>query len=120
MSESIPAGNVMKPVTVLLASVALFLMVAVAAHGRPFRIAKTPDKGRTFGCATCHISAQGGGMRNPFGQDFRDQKGHTMCTKNVPEAMVIFFAQRKTGKKRRYQVQSILICIPSIFLNNTS
>ena len=70
MSESIPAGNVMKPVTVLLASVALFLMVAVAAHGRPFRIAKTPDKGRTFGCATCHISAQGGGMRNPCGQDY--------------------------------------------------
>jgi hypothetical protein len=37
---------------------------------RPFRIAKPPDKGRTFGCATCHIDPNGGGQRNPFGRDY--------------------------------------------------
>jgi len=47
----------------------LFLMTSITL-ARPFRIAKTPDKGRNFGCATCHIDPNGGGERNPFGQDY--------------------------------------------------
>ena len=49
----------------------MFSFAAVQiADSRPSRIAKTPDKGRNFGCATCHINPRGGDMRNAFGQDY--------------------------------------------------
>lgn len=70
MSESMPARNVKRSAFILFASVALLLVITVAAHGRPFRISKIPDKGRTFGCATCHVDPRGGGVRNLFGQDY--------------------------------------------------
>jgi hypothetical protein len=41
-----------------------------SASSRPFRIGKIPDKGKGFGCATCHISSRGGGARNSFGSDY--------------------------------------------------
>jgi len=41
------------------------------ASSRPFRIGKIPDKGKGFGCATCHISSRGGGARNTFGEDYK-------------------------------------------------
>jgi hypothetical protein len=52
-----------------------FITITLAAvhiaDGRPSRIAKTPDKGRNFGCGTCHLNSRGGGMRNAFGQDYQ-------------------------------------------------
>jgi hypothetical protein len=38
--------------------------------GKPFRLSKIPDKGKNFGCATCHVDPRGGGERNAFGRDF--------------------------------------------------
>jgi hypothetical protein len=38
--------------------------------GRPFRLGKIPDKGKNFGCASCHVDPKGGGKRNAFGRDF--------------------------------------------------
>jgi hypothetical protein len=40
------------------------------AQARPFRKGVLPDKGETFGCATCHLDPAGGGPRNPFGRDY--------------------------------------------------
>jgi len=50
----------------LIFSLALFS----TASSRPFRIGKIPDKGKGFGCATCHINSRGGGARNSFGSDY--------------------------------------------------
>lgn len=45
---------------------------------RPFRPGQVPN-GSVLGCATCHVSAGGGGPRNAFGQqveaDFLSQAG---------------------------------------------
>lgn len=49
-----------------LACVAL-LSLPMAASARNFRVGMLPN-GSTFGCGTCHVSAGGGGARNPFGQ----------------------------------------------------
>jgi dopamine beta-monooxygenase len=50
----------------LIFSLALFS----TASSRPFRIGRIPDKGKGFGCATCHINSRGGGARNSFGSDY--------------------------------------------------
>ncbi|MBK9138777.1 MAG: CHRD domain-containing protein [Verrucomicrobia bacterium] len=48
--------------------IALGLWVAVPdAAARSFRVNQLPN-GNVFGCANCHVSAGGGGARNPFGQ----------------------------------------------------
>lgn len=52
---------------------ALFLMLvlpSIAIWARAFRLDVLPDKGKNFGCKTCHISPNGGGARNPFGTDY--------------------------------------------------
>ena len=46
------------------------LMLFSTASSRPFRIGRLPDKGKGFGCATCHINTRGGGARNSFGSDY--------------------------------------------------
>ena len=50
----------------LISSLALFS----TASSRPFRIGNIPDKGKGFGCATCHMNSRGGGARNSFGSDY--------------------------------------------------
>jgi hypothetical protein len=55
----------------LVLTVSLSVFVVQFADGRPARISKTPDKGKSFGCATCHTSRMGGGRRNPFGKDYQ-------------------------------------------------
>jgi hypothetical protein len=40
------------------------------ASSRPFRMGRIPDKGKGFGCGTCHINPGGGGARNSFGSDY--------------------------------------------------
>ena len=48
----------------------LLLTVSSPVSGRPFRTGVLPDKGKHFGCGTCHVFSGGGGSRNPFGQDY--------------------------------------------------
>lgn len=52
---------------------ALFLILVLssaAIWARAFRLDILPDKGKNFGCKTCHISPNGGGAKNPFGSDY--------------------------------------------------
>jgi len=61
---------------IILYSLAIFMSVIFSlalfstVSSRPFRIGKIPDKGKGFGCATCHTSSRGGGARNSFGSDY--------------------------------------------------
>lgn len=48
----------------------LVLTVISVVLARPFRLGRLPDKGKGFGCGTCHLNRRGGGKRNPFGEDY--------------------------------------------------
>ena len=67
--------NVYKRITVYTLAIFFIIIFSLAlfstASSRPFRIGKIPDKGKGFGCATCHISSRGGGARNTFGEDYK-------------------------------------------------
>ena len=59
----------MKKVTMsFCAAVSLTMVSPVLANH--FRMAKIPDGGKNFGCATCHVSVNGGGPLNSFGSDY--------------------------------------------------
>ena len=55
---------------IFYALLALSLVVAPVASARPFRLGKLPDKGKNFGCGTCHVDPRGGGRRTSFGKDY--------------------------------------------------
>jgi hypothetical protein len=59
-------------VLVIFISLIFSLTLFSIASSRPFRIGKIPDKGKGFGCATCHISSRGGGPKNSFGSDYEN------------------------------------------------
>jgi len=45
----------------------LFLLFAIKLQASAFRVSQLPN-GSKFGCANCHVSPNGGGSRNTFGQ----------------------------------------------------
>ena len=51
-------------------SLTLSFTLFSAVSARPFRMGRIPDKGKGFGCGTCHINPGGGGARNSFGYDY--------------------------------------------------
>jgi hypothetical protein len=66
--------NFYKRITVYVVTIFMGLIFSLAllssVSSRPFRIGKLPDKGKGFGCGTCHMSSNGGGARNSFGSDY--------------------------------------------------
>ena len=55
---------------IVLLSIGILTTGASDLFARPFRMAKLPDNGSAFGCATCHVDPRGGGPRGPFGRDY--------------------------------------------------
>jgi hypothetical protein len=82
MSITLKAG------TSFLAAIFVAGLVVSEAEARPARSGQVPN-GTTLGCATCHVSAGGGGPRNSFGTqvegDFLSQAGFAGVVQWGPE-----------------------------------
>lgn len=59
----------LKEITKFLFIVLLLVIIPLIILARPFRLNILPDKGKSFGCLTCHVNPNGG-ARNPFGVDY--------------------------------------------------
>lgn len=76
--------KILRYLLILSISTALALTIVSLALGRPHRSGKLPDKGKNFGCGTCHTNPRGSGPRNPFGQDY-ERIGMNAGDKYTPE-----------------------------------
>lgn len=61
-----------RSIAVITISIILIIVLFINnSQARPWRPSQIPN-GNEFACANCHISAFGGGPRNPFGVDVWD------------------------------------------------
>jgi len=71
MRKAVLAKKSTRYVLAISICVVLTLTTISLVSGRPFRLGRLPDNGKTAGCGTCHVSSRGGGKRNSFGQDYQ-------------------------------------------------
>ena len=70
MEQYILGKGLIKHLVMIGLFIVCIITLSSAVTARPFRMGKIPDKGKGFGCGTCHINRGGGGARNGFGSDY--------------------------------------------------
>jgi len=70
MKANIFSKRFTRYMVMIFACAILSLLVTSVVLSRPFRMGRLPDKGKNFGCGTCHVNPRGGGKRTSFGKDY--------------------------------------------------